>query len=106
MMDAKKAIPNNAFIKKIKQWLLPIIYDTTQAIDGYRNRFTNYLTRIQQGNFSRVESVGEGVFECRIDFGPGYRVYFGQEGEVIIILLTGGIKKDNKKISNKLKNFG
>lgn len=40
---AEKAIPNNAFIKKIKQWLLPIIYDTPEGIDGYRHRFTNYL---------------------------------------------------------------
>lgn len=60
-------------------------------------KVTVYLTRVQQGNFSRVESVGEGVFECRIDFGPGYRIYFGMEGKQIIILLVGGTKKRQQK---------
>jgi len=45
------------------------------------------------GNFSNVKGVGGGVFECRIDFGPGYRVYFGKDGDTIIILLCGGTKK-------------
>jgi len=51
------------------------------------------LIRMEQGNFSSVTGVGAGVFECRIDFGPGYRVYFGKDGEARIILLGGGIKK-------------
>jgi putative addiction module killer protein len=51
------------------------------------------LTRLGQGNFSNVKSVGSGVFECRIDFGPGYRVYFGKDGERYVILLGGGTKK-------------
>jgi len=51
------------------------------------------LTRMAQGNFSNVKGVGSGVFECRIDFGPGYRVYFGKDGERIVILLGGGTKK-------------
>jgi len=40
-----------------------------------------------------VKSVGEGVFEYKIDFGPGYRVYFGQDGQTLVILLTGGTKR-------------
>ncbi len=68
-------------------------------------KITVYLTRIQQGNFSRVESVGEGVFECRIDFGPGYRVYFGQEGKAIIILLIGGAKKRQQKDIQQAKKL-
>jgi putative addiction module killer protein len=51
------------------------------------------LYRLGLGNFSNVKSVGGGVFECRIDFGPGYRVYFGKDGERIVILLSGGTKK-------------
>lgn len=51
------------------------------------------LYRLEQGNFSRVECVGGGVFECKINFGPGYRVYFGKDGEELIILLGGGSKK-------------
>jgi putative addiction module killer protein len=51
------------------------------------------LTRLAQGNFSNVKGVGSGVFECRIDFGPGYRVYFGKDGERVVILLGCGTKK-------------
>jgi putative addiction module killer protein len=51
------------------------------------------LYRLEQGNFSRVEGVGAAVFECKINFGPGYRVYFGKDGEALIILLGGGSKK-------------
>ena len=50
------------------------------------------LTRLAQGNFSNVKGVGSGVFECGIDFGPGYRVYFGKDGERLVILLGGGTK--------------
>ena len=49
------------------------------------------LYRLEQGNFSRVE--GGGVYECKINFGSGYRVYFGKDGEALIILLGGGSKK-------------
>jgi len=50
------------------------------------------IYRLEQGNFSRVAGVG-GVFECKINFGPGYRVYFGKDGEALIILLGGGSKR-------------
>lgn len=52
-----------------------------------------YVIRMGNGNLSQVKGVGEGVFECRIDYGPGYQVYFGKDGERIIILLGGGTKK-------------
>lgn len=60
-------------------------------------KVTAYLARIGNGNFSRVEGVGGGVFECRIDFGPGYRVYFGKDGERLVILLGGGEKKRQQR---------
>jgi putative addiction module killer protein len=56
-------------------------------------RVTTALYRLGLGNFSNVKSVGGGVFECRIDFGPGYRVYFGKDGERLMILLLGGTKQ-------------
>ena len=51
------------------------------------------LYRMEQGNLSNVKPVGQGVAEYRIDFGPGYRIYIGQDGYVLIILLGGGTKK-------------
>jgi putative addiction module killer protein len=51
------------------------------------------LARVGQGNISNAKGVGEGVLEYRINWGPGYRVYFGRDGEVLVILLTGGTKK-------------
>jgi putative addiction module killer protein len=59
-------------------------------------RATVALTRLGQGNFSNVEGVGSGVYELKIDFGPGYRIYFGKDGERIVILLGGSSKKRQK----------
>lgn len=56
-------------------------------------KITTALYRLEQGNMSNVKSVRRGVSEYRIDFGPGYRLYFGQEGQAVIILLGGGTKK-------------
>jgi putative addiction module killer protein len=51
------------------------------------------LTRIGQGNLSNTKSVGEGVLEFRINFGPGYRIYFGRDGDELIILVGGRSKQ-------------
>ena len=56
-------------------------------------KVTAALYRMEQSNFSNVKSVGKGVSEYRIDFGPGYRIYFGEEGDEWVILLGGGVKK-------------
>jgi len=45
------------------------------------------LTRMEQGNFSKTKGVGAGVYEYKIDFGPGYRIYFGKDGQTLMILL-------------------
>jgi putative addiction module killer protein len=82
-------------------------------IDGNGNRrFANWLdeldapaaakvaialTRMGQGNFSNTKSVGAGVYENRTDFGPGYRIYFGRDGDLLIILLGGGTKKRQQR---------
>jgi putative addiction module killer protein len=54
---------------------------------------TTALYRLGLGNFSNAKSVGAGVYECKINFGPGYRVYFGKQGEQTVILLGGGTKQ-------------
>ena len=51
------------------------------------------VNRMSQGNLSNVKGVGEGVLEYRIAWGPGYRIYFGRDGEQLILLLGGGTKK-------------
>jgi putative addiction module killer protein len=56
-------------------------------------RVTTSLYRLGLGNFSNVKAVGGGVSECKINFGPGYRVYFAKDGEEIVILLGGGTKQ-------------
>ena len=56
-------------------------------------KVTTAVSRMELGNFSNVKGVGAGVLEYRIDFGPGYRVYFGKDGDVLVILLGGGKKK-------------
>ena len=56
-------------------------------------KVTVALARIGQGNLSNVKGVGKGVLEYRIDFGPGYRLYFGRDGDALVILLAGGTKK-------------
>ena len=60
-------------------------------------RITIALVRMGQGNLSNVKSVGAGVQEYRIDTGPGYRIYFGRDGETLIILLAGGTKRRQQR---------
>lgn len=56
-------------------------------------KVTTAIYRLGQGNFSNVKGVGGGVFEYRIDFGPGYRIYFGKDGDAVVILLGGSTKQ-------------
>jgi putative addiction module killer protein len=65
--------------------------------DGLESRaaakVTTALIRLGMGNISKVKSVGGGVHECKIDYGPGYRVYFGMDGKELVVLVGGGTKK-------------
>ena len=60
--------------------------DSTQA------RISVALDRLERGSLA-AKGVGAGVLELRLDFGPGYRVYFGRDGETLLLLLGGGTKK-------------
>jgi putative addiction module killer protein len=60
-------------------------------------KVTTAITRLENGNISNVKSVGGGVCEYKINFGPGYRVYFAYDGKNIILLLAGGSKQRQSK---------
>ena len=60
-------------------------------------KVTAALYRLELGNFSNVKSVDKGVMEHRIDYGPGYRIYFGRDGNKLIILLGGGSKRTQNR---------
>jgi putative addiction module killer protein len=61
------------------------------------------LERVRLGNLGDCKDVGDGVSELRIAFGPGYRVYFGQDGLRVIVLLIGGDKASQKKDIERAK---
>jgi putative addiction module killer protein len=69
-------------------------------------KVTVALTRIELGNFSNVKGVGAGVLEFRIDFGPGFRVYFGKDGDLLVILLAGGTKSHQQRTSRQRRSDG
>jgi putative addiction module killer protein len=62
-----------------------------------RAKIAARIDRLAQGNLGDVASVGEGVSELRIHFGPGYRVYFAARGRALVILLCGGDKSSQAK---------
>jgi putative addiction module killer protein len=70
-----------------------------------RARIEARLSRVAIGNFGDVEPVGEGVMELRIDWGPGYRVYFARVGQVIVLLLCGGDKRTQQRDINRAKGY-
>jgi putative addiction module killer protein len=74
----------------------------TEWVEGLRDRkararIDTRLTRVRLGNLGDYASVGEGVFELRIFYGPGYRVYFGFEGDTVVLLLCGGDKGSQQR---------
>lgn len=69
-----------------RDWLIKLDVNT-------RARVITAVLRLELGNFSGAKSAGSGVSELRLDFGPGYRVYFGKDGEQLVVLLGGGTKK-------------
>lgn len=62
-----------------------------------RARITVRIRRLSLGNPGDVKSVGNGVSEMRIDYGPGYRVYFTKRGNALVILLCGGDKRTQER---------
>ena len=81
------------------EWLVSIRDIETQA------RIRARLERLEDGNLGDCQSVGEGVFELRLHFGAGYRVYFGQIGNTIILLLCGGDKSSQRQDIKRAKTY-
>lgn len=61
------------------------------------------INRLELGNFGDCKSVGAGVFELRVSFGPSYRIYFGRDGNTVVVLLCGGDKSSQAKDMVKAK---
>jgi putative addiction module killer protein len=77
--------------KPFKDWL-----DRLRDITA-RQKVRVRLDRVRLGNLGRNRSVGDGVYEIKIDYGPGYRVYYGLEEKALILLLLGGDKSSQEK---------
>ena len=89
--DIKTYIKFDQWFKKLDDKIQDIIADR--------------LYRIQAGNIGDHKNVGDGVFELRIFFGAGYRIYFAFMNDVIIILINGGTKNSQQKDINKAKEY-
>ena len=82
-----------------RQWL-----ETLRDLRA-KARIDARLLRVRLGNLGDAKSVGEGVHELRVDYGPGYRVYFGLDGPRIVILLLGGEKTGQKADIKRAKGY-
>ena len=70
-----------------------------------RSKLNSRLYQIKNGNIGDFKSVSDGIFEIRIHYGPGYRIYYMREGEEVIILLVGGDKSTQQKDIEKAKEL-
>jgi putative addiction module killer protein len=81
-----------------REWLLEL----DQAV---RARIQARILRFELGNLGDHKQVGGGVWEARLDFGPGYRVYFGRSGRELVLLLLGGDKSSQRKDISCAKQY-
>jgi putative addiction module killer protein len=90
-------IPNGH--EPFRRWFLSI-RDTR-----IRRRIQARLTSVRAGNLGDHRSVGDGVWELRLDFGPGYRIYYGEVDNTIVLLLCGGDKSSQQRDIERAKNY-
>ncbi|MGB7220797.1 MAG: type II toxin-antitoxin system RelE/ParE family toxin [Vicinamibacterales bacterium] len=81
-----------------REWLEPLTVTV-------RARIQARVLRFEMGNLGDHKSVGNGVWEARVMFGPGYRIYFGRDGDSIIVLLVGGDKGSQAKDIPRAQEF-
>ncbi len=91
-VDPNKQIPYSEWLQSLRD-------------ERARQKIQIRLARVRLGNLGHCEPVGEGVSELKIDFGPGYRVYIGQEGLEVVILLCGGDKGSQDADIKKAKKY-
>lgn len=98
------------------KWFQILEYEDSQGKSPYREwlygldvatraRIQARILRLESGNLGDHRNVGEGVWEARLDFGPGYRVYFAFDGECLILLLCGGDKGSQKRDIKKAHQY-
>ena len=85
--------------QEFKNWLVALVDGITQA------RIIKRIDRLASGNSGQSRSVGEGIVELKIDYGPGYRVYYIAKGSVLIVLLCGGDKSSQEKDIRRAKEI-
>lgn len=81
------------------EWFDELRDKKTQAIVATR------LNRVAQGNLGFCRKLGDGILELKIDFGPGFRIYFAEDGDTIVVLLCGGDKSTQTKDIEKAQRF-
>jgi putative addiction module killer protein len=84
---------------------IPFRYWLNELDEATRARVQARILRFETGNLGDHKDVGAGVLEARLDFGPGYRVYFGRKGRELVLLLLGGDKGSQKKDIKLAREF-
>ncbi len=95
---AQPATPKTVIIYADKTGIEPF----TKWLEGLRDvqarrRILIRLRRVAQGNYGDYRFLRDGVYELRFPFGPGYRVYFGEDGDTVVVVLVGGEKSSQEK---------
>ena len=95
---SSEATPKKVKFYKDKEEKEPFTEWLRSLRDGLgKKRILARLRRVEQGNYGDCDPVGDGVFELRLHFGPGYRIYFGEQDKTIVIILCGGDKSSQQK---------
>ena len=92
-------------VKTIRQTKLYIRWFNRLRDNLVKTRIAVRIRRMQLGHVGDAKSVGDGVFELRFDFGPGYRVYYTERDGEIVVLLAGGDKSTQKQDIEKAKRL-
>jgi putative addiction module killer protein len=91
-----------------------VVVDTTSVFDKWLRKLKNYqaksiisnhIDRMEEDNFGDAKSVGDGIYEKRINYGPGYRLYYCQMGKAWVMLLCGGDKSTQRADINRAKEI-